>query len=110
MLWLANLDFAASGEETPVVETRRTQERRHASFRAISGTSSTYEGDAMAAMALELEAAELPVPSTFNGRLLAWLQLRLSSSDDNLPNLMAAFAEAEGAHNWASVGTFEAMS
>jgi hypothetical protein len=40
---------------------------RQASFRTIGGTATSYNGDSMAAMAVELEAAELSVPTTFNG-------------------------------------------
>ena len=47
------------------------------------------------------------MPDTYNGCMIAWLQLRLTSEDDNLPGLMQAFAEAEGAHNWSSVGAFD---
>jgi hypothetical protein len=56
---------------------------------------------------LELEAAELTVPTTFNGRMIAWLQLRLTSEDTSLPGLMAAFAEQQGATNWSSLGAFD---
>jgi hypothetical protein len=81
---------------------------RQASFRAIHGQAADrpYNADALLAMQTELELAELPVPSTYNGRMIAWLQLRLSSSDDNLPGLMQAFAEVNGATNWASLGSF----
>jgi hypothetical protein len=60
----------------------------------------------MLAMQTELAAALLPVPDTYNGRLVAWLQLRLSSTDPNLAGLMQAFAEANGAQNWSSLGSF----
>jgi hypothetical protein len=32
--------------------------------------------------------------------------VRLSSSEQNLPGLMQAFAEANGAQNWPSLGSF----
>jgi hypothetical protein len=35
------------------------------------------------------------------------LLLRLGSSDDNLNNLMAAWAEAEGVYKTSSIGAFE---
>lgn len=80
---------------------------RQASFQAIhGGTGREYNGDAMLAMRTELEAASLAVPADYNGRMIAWLQFRLSSSDDNLPGLMAAFAAAYGADNWSSLGSF----
>jgi hypothetical protein len=84
-----------------------TQGDRQASWRTISGTSTTYAGDQMAAMATELEAHSLPVPDTIAGRMVAWLQLRLGSSDDNLNNLLVAWAESEGAYNSSSIGSFE---
>jgi hypothetical protein len=80
---------------------------RQASWRTISGTSDIITGDQMAAQAAELEAHSLPVPDTITGRTIAWLQLRLSSADDNLSNLLAAWAEAEGAANASSIGSLE---
>ena len=65
------------------------------SFRAISSTTLDLNGDAMAAMDAELTAAEATVPADFNSRLHAWLQLRLSSSNTNLPGLLAEFRAAE---------------
>ncbi|MGE0853305.1 MAG: hypothetical protein AB7O44_27460 [Hyphomicrobiaceae bacterium] len=80
---------------------------RQASFRAIHGGDGLdYNGDMMAACRAELEAAEIDVPADINGRLLAWLQLRLTSEATNLPGLMAAFARAHGADNWSAVGRF----
>jgi hypothetical protein len=61
----------------------------------------------MAAMAAELTAHEIPVPASFNGRKLAWLQLRLTSVNPSLAGLMAEFAAAEGATNWSGVGSFD---
>ena len=63
----------------------------------------------LAAMAVELEAQELTVPTDINGRMIAWLQLRLDTSDTNLAGLMAAFAAANGADNWTSMGSFPPM-
>jgi hypothetical protein len=86
-----------------------TQGDRHSSFRAIGGGTGGFGGDAMTAMATELEAAELDVPETFNGLMVAWLQLRLTSSDDNLPGLLRAFAEQESASHWSGVGDFDPL-
>ena len=84
---------------------------RQASFRAIhAGTGRDYNGDAMAAMRVELEAAEVAVPADLNGRTIAWLQLRLESTDQNLPGLMAAFAAANGADKWSSLGAFDPLA
>ena len=81
---------------------------RQASFRAIGSTAGAYEGDAMAAMAAELTAAELDVPTTFNGLVIAWLQYRLNSSRSNVNDLLAAWAEAEGADKVSAIGSFDA--
>jgi hypothetical protein len=80
---------------------------RQASFRTIGSGTSDYNGDALAAFAAE---ATIPAGATFNGALIAWLQERLGSSDDNLPNLMAAFAAEQGAGSWGSVGSFYAAT
>jgi hypothetical protein len=106
--WINNLNGGASLLSEG--ENMSTQQGlRQASFRAIGGTTGTYDGDAMAAIATELEAAEIAVPPDYNGRLIAWLQLRLSSSDPGLNGLMQAFAEAHDAFNWASLGSFDPL-
>jgi hypothetical protein len=79
---------------------------RQSSWKAISGTATTYGGDAMAAMAAELEAAMLPVPDGFNGRMIPWLQCRLTSDSTNINDLLAEWAAAEGAANASSIGSF----
>ena len=77
---------------------------RQASARAIAGTALTYNGDMRAMFEAE---ATIPAGATYNGAMILWLQARLSSSDTNLPGLMAAFAAAEGAHGWSSLGSFD---
>lgn len=72
-----------------------TQSTMQTSFRAIGSTTAGWNADALAAMAVELEAAELDVPASINGRLIAWLQLRLSSSATDLRGLWAEFRAAE---------------
>lgn len=62
----------------------------------------------MAMMQTELEAAELPLPADYNGRLVAWLQLRTGSDSNSLPGLMALLPEQQGVHNWSSLGSFAA--
>jgi hypothetical protein len=49
---------------------------------------------------------QLPAGAAYNEAFIIWRQMRLSSSDQNLPGLMQAFAEANGAHNWSSLGSF----
>lgn len=81
-----------------------TQGLRHESFRAISGTTGTYNGDSFAAF-----LAEGATDATYNGAFLQWLQIRTSSSDGNLQNLMQLFAEQNGAYNWSSFGSFSPL-
>lgn len=77
------------------------QEGKHAAFRAIGGTSGTYNEDAIAAM-----VAEGASGTTFNEIMISWLQIRTGSSDDNINNLKQAFADAEGFDNWDAITTF----
>jgi hypothetical protein len=79
------------------------QEGRHAAFRAISGTTGTYNEDALAAM-----IAEGGTGDTFNGVMVSWLQTRLSSSQTNLTDLMNEFGVNEGFRNWNDMNTFSA--
>jgi hypothetical protein len=86
------------------------QSLRQASFRAIhGGPGLNYNGDALLAMATELTAAEVEVPAGFNARMVAWLQLRLESTETNINSLMAAFAIAHGADTWAGLGSFDPL-
>lgn len=78
---------------------------RQTSFRAIGGTASTYNEDARAAFEAE---ATVPATATWNEAFMLWLQSRLSTSHDNLLDLMQEFATANGAFNWSSLGPFEA--
>ncbi|MEE9510293.1 MAG: LamG-like jellyroll fold domain-containing protein [Candidatus Bathyarchaeia archaeon] len=71
---------------------------RQAFFRAISGTSTDYNGDFLAAAATEGFTGE------FNGVFIQWLQDRTGSSATNLDGLKQEFAELAGAHNWESTG------
>lgn len=77
---------------------------RQASFRAIGGTTSDYNGDARAAFEAE---ATIPAGSTFNEAFLIWLKTRNSSSVNNLQQQMNAFAIANGAANWTALGSFD---
>ncbi len=77
------------------------QELRHISIRAITSTTGTYTEDWIAAFDDDSVAA-----GHFNERLIGWLQNRLSSSDDNLPDLMTEFAIAKGSASWNELGTF----
>lgn len=79
------------------------QEGRHISFRAISGTSGTYNEDSMAAF-----IAEGATGDTYNELFISWLQTRLSSSQTNLTDLMNEFGVNEGFTNWNAMNTFSA--
>ncbi len=79
------------------------QSKKQASVRAITGTTSTYEGDWHALF----DAASIP-KGDFNGRLLAWINQTLLEPQPytNLPSAQAGFAISKGAYNWDSLGTF----
>lgn len=76
---------------------------KQASIRAVTSTTGTYEEDWHALFDLAGIAT-----GTFNGRLLGYINHKLSSSYDNLPSAMQAFAADNGAYNWDSLGTFDA--
>ena len=74
---------------------------RQASVRAITGTTSTYEGDWHALF----DASAIPV-GTFNGRLLAWINQELGAEYTELNGAMYAFAQSLGAASWNELGSF----
>lgn len=71
-----------------------------ASIRAITGTQNTFEGDWHALFDLDGVPAGM-----FDGRLLRWINLQLGSSYTNLPEAQGAYATAQGAYNWSSLGS-----
>lgn len=74
------------------------QSARQASARAITGTALTYEGDFHALF------DSLAIPAgTYNERLLAFINARLSSSYTNLPSAQAAYAASKGVATWNDV-------
>ena len=74
---------------------------RQASARAVSGTAYDYQGDFMAMFDHDGIAA-----GDFNGRLLAWINLKLSASYTEVNGAMYAFAVSQGAKSWNELGTF----
>jgi hypothetical protein len=76
---------------------------RQASVRAASGTALTYEGDWHALFSLR----SIPA-GDFDGRLLQYINQKLTSSYTELNGAMAAFALANGAKSWNELGTFTA--
>jgi len=79
------------------------QSLKQASIRAVTGTTGTYEEDWHALFDLAGISG-----GAFNERLLAYINYKLSSSYNNLPSAMQAFAADNGAYNWDSLGTFDA--
>jgi len=79
------------------------QSLKQASVRAITSTTGSYEGDWQALF------DEYSIDgSTFNERLLGYINTYLSASYTNLVDAQNAFAVENGASNWDSLGTFEA--
>lgn len=79
------------------------QSARQASVRAATGTALSYEGDWLTLF----DQAAIPA-GMFNERLLRWINLRLSAAFTEINGAMQAFATAEGAYNFSSLGTFAA--
>lgn len=89
------------------------QGRKQASVRAVTGTEESYEGDWHRlfdawGVPAELVTATATTTLTFNERMLLWLNAAMGSAYDNLAEAQQAFAEANGAANWSSLGTFDA--
>ena len=77
-----------------------TQAARHASVCTFLGiTPGDYNGDFHALFDNDSIAT-----GPFNGRLLAWINNRLSASLTNLPGAMAAYAATRGAASWNDLG------
>ncbi|MDB5439764.1 MAG: hypothetical protein JWM33_2191 [Caulobacteraceae bacterium] len=79
------------------------QSLRQASVRAATGTANPYEGDWHALF----DAAGI-APGPFDQRLLVWINGRLGIAYPDLPGAQQAFAAANGAYDWASLGAFSA--
>jgi hypothetical protein len=77
------------------------QESKHTSVRAVTGTTWTYNGDWHALF----DSASI-ASGTFNERMIAWINGRLSSSYTNINDAMQAFAVNQGFNDWDSMGTF----
>lgn len=78
---------------------------RQASVRAVTGTTLDYNGDWMALF----DAAGIAL-GPFDGRLLAWINLKLTAAYTELNGAMQALAAANGAFNFSSLGTFSAST
>lgn len=80
------------------------QSDRQASIRAVTATALDYDGDWSA----RFDAAAIPA-GDFNGRLLAWINIKLTASFTNLPSAQAALAASASAPDWNGLGTFSAV-
>ena len=78
---------------------------RQASVRAVTSTTLNYEGDFHALFDLH----SIP-EGDFNGRFLAWIDAKLSTTHSDLPAALQALAEDNSAYNFDSLGTFDAAA
>ncbi len=69
-----------------------------------TGTKWDYNSDWSALF----DAAGIATNLDWDGRFLAWINLKLSASYTNLPGAMAALAVNQGALDWSGLGTFSA--
>lgn len=74
---------------------------KQASVRGATGTTLDYNGDWSALFTADGIAA-----GDWNGRLLSWINLKLTASHTNVNEAMHAYAVSKGANNWSSLGTF----
>jgi len=81
------------------------QELRQISVRAVSGSNLDYNGD----WSKLFDLAGIPTNLDWNGRLLAWINLKLGTTALNLPGAQAAWAANQGALSWNGLGTFSAV-
>lgn len=79
------------------------QSLKQASVRAVTGTALDYQGDWHALF----DANAIPA-GAFEGRMLQYINAKLSASYTNLPSAQAAFAVANGSPDWNGLGTFTA--
>ncbi len=80
------------------------QEAKQASVRAATGTSLDYNSDWSA-----LFDQSGIGPFGWNGRLLSWINLNLGTAYADINAAMAAFAIANGAPDWNSLGSFSVI-
>lgn len=74
---------------------------RQAVVRGSTSTALTYEGDWHA-----LFDADSITAGPYEGRLLAWINAKLSASYTNVNEAKQAYAVDQGFNNWDSMGTF----
>jgi hypothetical protein len=76
-------------------------EARQASVRGVTSTTGTYDEDWVA-----LFTARSAPAGTYNERLLAYINTKLSTSYTNMNDAMQALAANQSADNFSSMGTF----
>lgn len=82
------------------------QSDRQASVRVVSGTTGSYEGDWHALFTASGIAA-----GTFDSRLLAWINAKLTPTVyTELNSAMNAYAVSKGVNQWNELGTFNATT
>jgi hypothetical protein len=81
------------------------QEKRQASVRAVTGTAYTHNEDWLA-----LFAADGITSGTFDDRMLAWCNAKLSSNYANVNDAIKAYAGSKSAASWSELGTFDATT
>lgn len=87
----------------PDLAPQTAQGARQASVRAATGSTEVYEGD----WHRLFDQAGIPA-GEFNGRMLSWINQTLGAAYTNLPEAQQALATANGAYNFASMGSFSA--
>lgn len=75
------------------------QSDRQAAFRAVSGTTGTYNEDFMA------YAATLGHTGSFNELMIQFIQGKLTSTNPNMPGLQAAAAANRDKALWTDLGS-----
>lgn len=76
---------------------------RQASVRAVTGTTGSYDGDWHALFTVRGVAA-----GAFEGRMISYVNGLLTQTNTNVNQAMQALADANGATNFSSLGTFTA--
>jgi len=79
------------------------QSLRQASVRTVTSTTLTYEGDWHALF----DAAGIAA-GDFNGRMVQYINLKLTTAYTEINGAMAALAAANSASNFQAMGTFDA--
>lgn len=77
------------------------QGARQECVRALTGTTLDYNGDWLSLF------TQSAIPAgDFNGRMLAWINGKLSTTYPDVSGAMSAFAIANGAKTWDGMGAF----